>query len=240
MSANENGARAKDELIIAALVGGATYADGRPQRACLRQPSQGEWRMSSSESRSPKDDMRLPRRSGAAWSKPPRMPSRRSTTSVRLHHRRASGSARRERYSTSSCGRATLRRLRSCASCASWSRSHSIASQIRKRSGTSCKLRAPRLRATERTVSEPQAAAATARRRSCYPFVTRCRILPPRRATPRKRKPAVSSGFLQSGRRDLNSGPLVPQTSALTRLRHAPCREGYRHTPGDEDDRRGL
>jgi hypothetical protein len=25
-----------------------------------------------------------------------------------------------------------------------------------------------------------------------------------------------------SGRRDLNSGPLVPQTSALTRLRHAP------------------
>ena len=31
--------------------------------------------------------------------------------------------------------------------------------------------------------------------------------------------PATSS---QSGRRDLNSGPLVPQTSALTRLRHAP------------------
>jgi hypothetical protein len=28
--------------------------------------------------------------------------------------------------------------------------------------------------------------------------------------------------FFQSGRRDLNSGPLVPQTSALTRLRHAP------------------
>jgi hypothetical protein len=28
-------------------------------------------------------------------------------------------------------------------------------------------------------------------------------------------------GF-QSGRRDSNSGPLVPQTSALTRLRHAP------------------
>jgi hypothetical protein len=26
----------------------------------------------------------------------------------------------------------------------------------------------------------------------------------------------------ESGRRDLNSGPLVPQTSALTRLRHAP------------------
>jgi hypothetical protein len=31
-------------------------------------------------------------------------------------------------------------------------------------------------------------------------------------------------GF-QSGRRDLNSGPLVPQTSALTRLRHAPLRD---------------
>jgi hypothetical protein len=31
--------------------------------------------------------------------------------------------------------------------------------------------------------------------------------------------PALSC---QSGRRDLNSGPLVPQTSALTRLRHAP------------------
>jgi hypothetical protein len=30
----------------------------------------------------------------------------------------------------------------------------------------------------------------------------------------------------QSGRPDLNRGPLVPQTSALTRLRHAP----YRHT----------
>lgn len=29
-------------------------------------------------------------------------------------------------------------------------------------------------------------------------------------------------GFRQSGRRDSNSGPLVPQTSALTRLRHAP------------------
>jgi integrase len=28
--------------------------------------------------------------------------------------------------------------------------------------------------------------------------------------------------FVESGRRDLNSGPLVPQTSALTRLRHAP------------------
>ena len=30
--------------------------------------------------------------------------------------------------------------------------------------------------------------------------------------------------FSQSGRRDSNSGPLVPQTSALTRLRHAPWR----------------
>jgi hypothetical protein len=30
---------------------------------------------------------------------------------------------------------------------------------------------------------------------------------------------------LRSGRRDLNSGPLVPQTSALTRLRHAPFAE---------------
>ena len=28
----------------------------------------------------------------------------------------------------------------------------------------------------------------------------------------------------RSGRRDSNSGPLVPQTSALTRLRHAPWR----------------
>src|SRR3954464_12153951 len=32
----------------------------------------------------------------------------------------------------------------------------------------------------------------------------------------------------RSGRRDSNSGPLVPQTSALTRLRHAPCRRRYR------------
>ncbi len=32
-------------------------------------------------------------------------------------------------------------------------------------------------------------------------------------------------GFHPSGRRDLNSGPLVPQTSALTRLRHAPSRD---------------
>ncbi len=31
-------------------------------------------------------------------------------------------------------------------------------------------------------------------------------------------------GPFQSGRRDSNSGPLDPQSSALTRLRHAPCR----------------
>jgi hypothetical protein len=36
----------------------------------------------------------------------------------------------------------------------------------------------------------------------------------------------------QSGRRDLNSGPLVPQTSALTRLRHAPRqRNGSNDSP---------
>ena len=40
-----------------------------------------------------------------------------------------------------------------------------------------------------------------------------------------QRDPAL----FQSGRRDLNSGPLVPQTSALTRLRHAP----RRHSPPD-------
>src|SRR5579862_3119650 len=34
----------------------------------------------------------------------------------------------------------------------------------------------------------------------------------------------VPAGPFESGRRDLNSGPLVPQTSALTRLRHAPRR----------------
>ncbi len=34
-------------------------------------------------------------------------------------------------------------------------------------------------------------------------------------------------GASVSGRRDLNSGPLVPQTSALTRLRHAPWRSRY-------------
>jgi hypothetical protein len=45
-----------------------------------------------------------------------------------------------------------------------------------------------------------------------------------RRKTPRMRKPRDSRAFNQSGRRDSNSGPLVPQTSALTRLRHAPRR----------------
>ena len=44
----------------------------------------------------------------------------------------------------------------------------------------------------------------------------------------RWRCPPISRGFLSSGRRDLNSGPLVPQTSALTRLRHAPWRRSYR------------
>jgi hypothetical protein len=39
------------------------------------------------------------------------------------------------------------------------------------------------------------------------------------------RKPPPTRGFSVSGRRDLNSGPLVPQTSALTRLRHAPLRD---------------
>ncbi len=37
-----------------------------------------------------------------------------------------------------------------------------------------------------------------------------------------KTKTPPERGFLSSGRRDSNSGPLVPQTSALTRLRHAP------------------
>jgi hypothetical protein len=32
----------------------------------------------------------------------------------------------------------------------------------------------------------------------------------------------LSGLSVQSGCRDLNSGPLVPQTSALTRLRHTP------------------
>jgi Phage integrase family len=35
-------------------------------------------------------------------------------------------------------------------------------------------------------------------------------------------KAPLKRGFCLSGRRDSNSGPLVPQTSALTRLRHAP------------------
>src|SRR5204862_2183742 len=43
-----------------------------------------------------------------------------------------------------------------------------------------------------------------------------------------ERKPRQVRGFLTSGRRDLNSGPLVPQTSALTRLRHAPSSPLYR------------
>ena len=40
-----------------------------------------------------------------------------------------------------------------------------------------------------------------------------------------KTKTPPEQGFRQSGRRDSNSGPLVPQTSALTRLRHAPRRD---------------
>src|SRR3954453_15650111 len=39
--------------------------------------------------------------------------------------------------------------------------------------------------------------------------------------TPKEKAPFAG---LLSGRRDSNSGPLVPQTSALTRLRHAPRR----------------
>ena len=38
---------------------------------------------------------------------------------------------------------------------------------------------------------------------------------------PNNENPALA-GLSPSGRRDSNSGPLVPQTSALTRLRHAP------------------
>jgi hypothetical protein len=38
-----------------------------------------------------------------------------------------------------------------------------------------------------------------------------------------QKNPPSRAGF-QSGRPDLNRGPLVPQTSALTRLRHAPQR----------------
>src|SRR5437588_8145368 len=40
----------------------------------------------------------------------------------------------------------------------------------------------------------------------------------------RDRPDAQTNAVFESGRRDLNSGPLVPQTSALTRLRHAPRR----------------
>ena len=50
-------------------------------------------------------------------------------------------------------------------------------------------------------------------------------------ATPETRKPCFQ-GFRRSGRRDSNSGPLVPQTSALTRLRHAPR---PRHPSGHPD-----
>ena len=39
-----------------------------------------------------------------------------------------------------------------------------------------------------------------------------------------RQKAPVCGAFGLSGRRDSNSGPLVPQTSALTRLRHAPRR----------------
>ena len=41
-----------------------------------------------------------------------------------------------------------------------------------------------------------------------------------RRAIRKRKSPAIRA--FPSGRRDSNSGPLVPQTSALTRLRHAP------------------
>ena len=45
-------------------------------------------------------------------------------------------------------------------------------------------------------------------------------------------KPRTLRGFSRSGRRDLNSGPLVPQTSALTRLRHAPSGSHSSSPPG--------
>ncbi len=41
-----------------------------------------------------------------------------------------------------------------------------------------------------------------------------------------ERRPAEMGfylGFYRSGCRDLNSGPSVPQTDALTKLRHSPC-----------------
>ena len=44
----------------------------------------------------------------------------------------------------------------------------------------------------------------------------------PSRAVRKKTKAPRWQGFVQSGRRDLNSGPPVPQTGTLTRLRHAP------------------
>src|SRR3954447_11332778 len=55
----------------------------------------------------------------------------------------------------------------------------------------------------------------------------------------RLEKSPAPAGLFESGRRDLNSGPLVPQTSALTRLRHAPSdshsssRPGSRNGPPD-------
>ena len=55
----------------------------------------------------------------------------------------------------------------------------------------------------------------------------------PGRFTPHwKQKSPPERAFRRSGRRDSNSGPLVPQTSALTRLRHAP-RPRHRTVPAD-------
>ena len=48
--------------------------------------------------------------------------------------------------------------------------------------------------------------------------VDKTALSPRRVSSPSPRRTAS----LESGRRDSNSGPLVPQTSALTRLRHAP------------------
>ena len=48
----------------------------------------------------------------------------------------------------------------------------------------------------------------------------------------RSPQPAWLRASWRSGRRDSNSGPLVPQTSALTRLRHAPR---PRHPSGDTE-----
>src|SRR5262245_34048073 len=44
----------------------------------------------------------------------------------------------------------------------------------------------------------------------------------PKPLSTRKQKTPPERGFLPSGRTDSNCRPLVPQTSALTRLRHAP------------------